>query len=162
MMLKKILFTIVAFIFITPNVKSQNTFSTFYISPGISISWGGDSNILFGWKLSFGYTKEEKYYYNITYGKKYTLNSKDKVNQLEYKYLEIQIGSFLGYYPLSAGGGLGMTLSNSQIYPRLSLFAGAFFFGNFDYTFNKNIIDLGGNINLPIPFKKEFRDLGPG
>lgn len=146
----------------TTSANAQDTNSTLYISPGISLSWGGDSNILFGWKLSFGYAKLEKYYCNITYGKKYSLISKDKVNPVEYKYLEIQGGSFLGYSPLSAGGGLGITFSNSKIHPRLSLFGGALLFVNLDYTFNKKIIDLGGSINLPIPFKKEFRDLGPG
>lgn len=159
MILKKNLFVVLAIVFISTNIKSQDSF---YISPGISISWGGNTDVLFGWKISFGYTNSEKYYYNITFGKKNSLFKKDKVNPLEYKYFEIQAGNFLGYYPLSAGGGLGITLSNSKIYPRLSLFGGALFFVNFGYTFNKKIIELGGSINLPIPFKKELRNLGPG
>lgn len=162
MKINKILFVITAIFFISINIKSQDYLSTFYVSPGISVSWGGDSNFFFGWKLSLGYFNSEQSYYNITFGGKHTINSGKGVSPLEYKYLELQSGSFLGYYPLSAGAGVGITFSDNDVYPRASLFGGALFFVNVDYTFTRKIFDLGGSISLPIPFKKEFRDLGPG
>jgi len=62
---------------------------------------------------------------------------------------------------LSAGAAVGITFFDSEVYPRASLFGGALFFVNVDYTFTREIFNLGGSINLPIPFKKEFRDVGP-
>jgi hypothetical protein len=158
-MKKKILKIIILFIFLFINIKAQDSF---YISPGISLSWGGDASMMFGWKISLGYVVMEKYYYNITFGKQKTILSEINSNNLKYSYFEVQRGDFLGYYPLSAGGGIGMTILNDKVYPRLSLYTGALVFINFNYTINKNVFDLGGKLVLPIPFKEEYRRLGPG
>ena len=160
--MKKMLLTIVLVISISTNVKPQVHPSSFYISPGISLSWGGNSKIIFGWKFSIGYVKSEEYYYNITFGKKDALNLDVEAVAEDYKYLEIQAGSFFDYSPLSAGGGLGITFLDSKIYPKLSLFGGSLFFATLNYTYNRNIFDLGCSLALPYPFNEELRDLGPG
>ncbi|MCZ7609365.1 MAG: hypothetical protein M5U17_04305 [Ignavibacterium sp.] len=141
------------------NVKGQESF---YISPGISLSWDGEGSMMLGWKVSVGYVVFEKYYCNLTFGKKNTLFNEINKNNLKYSYLEIQGGGFFGYYPLSAGSGIGITFLADKIYPRISLYAGALIFIDFNYTINKNIFDLGGKLVLPIPFNEEYRKLGPG
>lgn len=141
---------------------NTNGQDSFYISPGISISWDGDTSIMWGWKISLGYVVMEKYYYNITFGKQKTLLTEINHSNLKYSYLEIQRGDFLGYYPLSAGGGIGMTFLDDKIYPKISLYAGALIFININYTINRNVFDVGGKLVLPIPFKEEYRRLGPG
>ena len=155
----KIFFLALCFIIPSINIKAQDDF---YISPGLSLSWGGNASVMFGWKISLGYVVMEKYYYNITFGKQNTLFTESNTNQTKYSYLEIQRGDFFNYYPLSAGGGIGVTFLNDQIYPRISLNTGASLFINFNYTFNKKLFDLGGKIVLPVPFKEENRRLDPG
>lgn len=150
---------IIIFISFFINVNGQDSF---YISPGISISWGGDTSIMWGWEISLGYVVMEKYYYNITFGKQKTFLTEINHSNLEYSYLEIQRGDFWGYYPLSAGGGIGMTFLDDKIYPKISLYAGALIFINFNYTINRNVFDVGGRLVFPIPFKEEYRRLGPG
>ncbi len=159
----KINFTlrIIIFLFISSfiNIKGQDSF---YISPGLSLSWGGDASIMFGWKISLGYVVLEKNYYNITFGKKHTVFTETNNNHLKYSFFEIQGGGFLDYYHLSAGSGIGLTYLNDQIYPRISFFAGTLIFIDLNYTIIKNIFDLGGKLVLPIPFKEEYRRLDPG
>lgn len=157
--MKRIFLVIVALLSISTNIKSQDSY---YISPGISLCWGGENSIMFGWKISLGYFVEENFYFNITYGKQHSIFTDKNTTQINYNYLEIQRGDFYGYSPLSAGGGIGITFLNDKIYPKISLFAGALLFANFNYTFNNNLFDLGANLSLPIPFKEEFRDLDPG
>ena len=157
--MKKIILATLVFFSISLSVEAQESF---YISPGLSLGWDGGSSLIFGWKVSLGYYFEEKCYYNITYGKQSTIFTWTKNNQINYSYLEIQRGDFLGYYPMSASGGIGITFLNEKIYPKISLSAGALLFINLNYTFNKNIFDFGGNLVLPIPFKKEYRDIDPG
>lgn len=117
---------------------------------------------MWGWKISVGYVVMEKYYYNITFGEQKTLLTEINRSNIKYSYLEIQRGDFWGYYPLSAGGGIGMTFLDDKIYPKISLYAGALIFINFNYTINRNVFDVGGRLVLPIPFKEEYRRLGPG
>lgn len=157
--MKKIILVALVFFSISISVGAQESF---YISPGLSLGWDGGSSLIFGWKVSLGYYMEEKCYYNITFGKQNTIFTDVKNEQINYGYLEIQRGDFFGYYPFSAGGGIGITFLNDKIYPKISLSAGALLFINLNYTFNKNLFDLGGNLVLPIPFKKEYRDLNPG
>ncbi len=157
----KFLFSLIIFLVISfsINIKAQDDF---YISPGLSLSWGGGTSVMFGWKISLGYFVEEKYYYNITFGKQHQLFTENNHDQINYSYLEIQRGDNFGYSPLSAGGGIGMTFIDDQIYPKISLFAGSLIFINLNYTFNKRLFDLGGKLVLPIPFKEENRRLDPG
>lgn len=157
----ELFFSLIVFLFISLsiNIKAQDDF---YISPGLSLSWGGGTSVMFGWKISFGYVSIERYYYNITFGKQNSIFTETKDESLKCSFLEIQRGDFFGYYPLSAGGGVGVTFLNDQLYPRISLNAGALIFINFNYTFNKNLFDLGGKLVLPIPFKEENRRLDPG
>jgi len=137
--------------------------STFYLSPGIQISWNFCSSILVGVKISFGKMVEEEYYYNLTIGRKSLLGKNKLHTDSDYLYCEIQGGSFLGYYPLSAGAGLGATIFTENkkinVYPKLTLFGGAGIFMTFDYISGKNFTDIGLEAVLPIAFDESYRNL---
>lgn len=161
--MRKILLVIAAVILLPTNVKSQNDY---YISPGIRLSWGGNSTIILGWKVSFGFMHSENYsekcYYNITFGKQDVIYSKNSTTDRDLTYWEIQRGDYYGYYPLSAGGGLGISIIKDKVDPKLSLFAGGLLFTHFNYTFTRNLFDIGGELVIPYPFDEDNRDIGAG
>jgi hypothetical protein len=140
---------------------SQDYSSTFYISPGIRISWDLKSNIFLDFKVSLGRMVSEEHYYNITFGKKIILNKKASAIFNNHNYIDFQVGSFGNYYPISTGTGLGVaifTKSNvRKLYPRFTLFAGVGLFCTLDYVFKRNLIDLGLQGVLPIPFNEDYR-----
>lgn len=142
---------------------ANNSRSTYYLNPGFRISWDFKSNIFIGIKISFGKMINEKYYYNITLGKKFIID--DTLSNINNKhiYVDLQSGSFFGSYPNSAGLGLGVAIFSKgtikHYYPRLSVFTGSGLFLVMDYIYKKNLLDLGLQTILPIPFNEEYRNL---
>jgi hypothetical protein len=136
--------------------------STYYVSPGIGIGWDLQSNWMLNLKLSFGKMVDEKYYYNLTVGKKFSLDKNINKGNNGYTHFEIQIGSFFEKYPLSSGFGLGIASfvqnQNNEIYPKISFFSGIGLFGTFEYVYKKNRIEFGIKGVLPIPFNESYRD----
>ncbi len=152
--MKKVLLIMLVIIIEPLNIFPQNSL---YISPGISISLSENSTINFGWKISLGYFENEKYYYNITFGKYFPIYTKNNTIKTNKYYSEIQLGDFYGVYPLSIGGGVGIVVEEDNIYPKVTAFGGALLFANLSYIFKRNIFDFGGVLVLPYPFNDEFR-----
>lgn len=143
------------------NLFPATSTSTYYIAPGIGLSWNFSSNILFNLKLSFGKMVNEEKYYNITIGGKYFINKEAKSWETKYYYFEPQVGSFFQKYPLSGGAGLGFAFfpKNRLFYPKLSLSGGAGIFLGLDYIFSKDLTDLGIEAVIPYPFDESYRSI---
>lgn len=156
---------LILFLLIVSNANAEDPESTNYISPGCRISWNFKSTVLLDVKVSFGRMQSEEYYYNLTIGKKFVLGNNAKSDGSQHFYLDIQSGSFFDYYPLSAGGGLGVAIFTKpeviKLYPRLTIFGGAGLFCTLDYVFIKNLTDFGLQAVLPIPFNEDYRELDP-
>lgn len=156
----KLKVSLILFLFIWSYCHADDSESTYYVSPGIRVSWNFKSSILMDLKISYGRMRSEEYYYNITIGKKLVLRSDLNKDEIQHIYLDLQGGSFGGYYPVSAGGGIGAAIftgSRKKIYPRITIFGGAGLFCTLDYVFARNLVDFGLQAVLPISFNKDYR-----
>ncbi len=161
--MKKIIIVITVFIFL------GNSYSQ-YISPGVRVGYDFSSHFTFGLKISFGIYNSGDFV-NLTYGKKFAIGQKS--TYANHNYIDLQLGKLtetLGNRKLQIyyGGGIGIIFyKNKNMWhysPRLTTFAGNFFFTTFDLNFikwKKLEPDIGFQLVLPIPLG-EKPSLGTG
>ena len=141
-------------------VQAQDQ-STFYVSPGIGITWDFQNTFVFNYKVSLGHMVDEQLFYNVTVGNRINMNPKSQSNKNLYSYYEIQVGYFGSLYPMSIGTGIGMAnYSNSTDgkHLRITIFGGAGLFGLVSIVPERKEYDFGPLIIFPIAFDESYRD----
>jgi len=151
--LSKLLFLFICLIAVENNYAQ-------YISPGIRLGYDFNSHTTFEVKVSVGLAVGGSIY-NITVGKKYSINNKE--TYLSHNYIDLQAGDFSkpsseSKTQLFYGAGIGMvfydTNGTRKYRPRITVFAGYLLFTTFDFYLNEqnNVeSDLGLQLVLPIP-----------
>ncbi len=139
---------------------SQNSQSTFYLSPGIGIIYDFKNNLLIDLKLSIGKMESELRYYNITIGKRINIKTASNEKKINYYYSDFQYGYFGNLYPFSFGSGFGAVFYNKiKIYPKLDFFIGSGLFANMDYILFMNKLNFGFQTILPLCNNSRYRRL---
>ena len=131
-----------------------------YISPGLRLGYDFDSHATFELKVSVGFGLWENIY-NVTVGKKYSINKRK--TYCSHNYLDLQVGDLSNTFgerktQLFYGGGIGIIFYDREgirrYRPRITTFAGYLLFTTADfYLSEQNNVesDIGLQLVLPIP-----------
>ena len=156
----KLKFFFLVFFFCISSVQAQDK-STFYVSPGLGITWDFQNTFVFSYKVSLGHMVDEQFFYNITLGNRINMNPKSLSNKNLYSFYEFQLGYFGSLYPISFGTGFGMANypgTSDGKHLRISIFGGAGIFGLVSIVPGRREYDFGPLMILPIPFDESYRN----